>query len=86
MKHKSILSVGVFLFAALVLLDESLLAGEGPELSKDDKKADDRAQATIDRGGRSFVSIPSATRLGGAIRSSCIRRSPVHETAASVRG
>src|SRR5207247_9632899 len=50
MKDKSILSVGVFLFAALVLLDESLLAGEGPELSKDDKKVDDRAQATIDLG------------------------------------
>src|SRR5712671_4914685 len=55
MKHKSILSVGVFLFAALVLLGESsLLAGEGPELSKDDKKVDDRAQATIDLGRQIF--------------------------------
>src|SRR2546427_4445312 len=55
MKHKSILSMGIFLFAALVLLGESgLLAGEGPELSKDDKKVDDRAQATIDLGRQIF--------------------------------
>ena len=54
MKHKSVLSVGVFLFAALVLFDESLRAGEGPELSKDDKKVDDRAQATIDLGRQIF--------------------------------
>ena len=40
MKHKFILSVGVFLFAALVLFDESLRAGEGPELSKDDRKVE----------------------------------------------
>src|SRR3989442_370879 len=38
MKHKTILFMGVFLFAGLVLLDESLRAGEEPELSKDDKK------------------------------------------------
>ncbi len=55
MKHKSILSLGVFLFAALVLLDEpSLLAGEGPELSKEDKKVDHLAQATIDLGRQIF--------------------------------
>src|SRR5882672_4645104 len=55
MKHKSILFMGVFLFAALVLLDQSsLLAGEGPELSKGDKKVDDDAQATIDLGREIF--------------------------------
>src|SRR5216683_6797535 len=55
MKHKSILSMGFFLFAALVLLGESsLLAGEGPELSKVDKKVDDHAQATIDLGRQIF--------------------------------
>jgi len=55
MKHKSILSMGVFLIAALVLLDESsLFAGEGPELSKDDKKVDHHAQATIDLGRQIF--------------------------------
>ncbi|HKC53223.1 MAG TPA: hypothetical protein VKC33_01110, partial [Burkholderiales bacterium] len=55
MKHKSILPLGVFLFAALVLLGESsLLAGEGPELSKVDKKVDDHAQATIDLGREIF--------------------------------
>jgi mono/diheme cytochrome c family protein len=47
--------MGVFFFAALVLLDQSsLLAGEGPELSKGDKKVDDRAQATIDLGREIF--------------------------------
>src|SRR5712692_3222299 len=55
MKHKSILFMGVFLFAALIFLDESsLLAGEGPELSKDDKKVDHQAQATIDLGRQIF--------------------------------
>jgi hypothetical protein len=55
MKHKSILSLGVFLLAALVLLSESsLFAGEGPERSKDDKKVDDQAQATIDLGRQIF--------------------------------
>jgi hypothetical protein len=55
MKHKSILSLGVFLVAALVLLDESsLLAGEGPEVSKEDKKVDQQAQATIDLGRQIF--------------------------------
>src|SRR5439155_375904 len=55
MKHKSVLSVGVFLFAVLILLDESsLFAGEGLELSKDDRKVDDQAQATIDLGRQIF--------------------------------
>src|SRR5882672_5253315 len=55
MKHKSILSLGVFLLAALVLLGESsLFAGEGSERSKDDKKVDDQAQATIDLGRQIF--------------------------------
>src|SRR6266581_4539765 len=55
MKHKSILSLGVFLFATLVLVDESgLLAGEGPELSRDDKKVDHHEQATIDLGRQIF--------------------------------
>src|SRR5258707_13160694 len=55
MKHKSILALGVFLFAALVLLGESsLLAGEGPELSRDDKKVDRQAQATLDLGKQIF--------------------------------
>ena len=55
MKHKSILALGVFFFAALVLLGESsLLAGEGLELSKHDKKVDDHAQATIDLGRQIF--------------------------------
>jgi len=55
MKHKSILSLGGFLIAALVLIDESgLLAGEGPELSKEDKKVDHKAQATIDLGRQIF--------------------------------
>src|SRR5438445_7493094 len=55
MKHKSILSLGVFLIAALVLIGESgLLAGEGPELSKEDKKVDHQAQATLDLGRQIF--------------------------------
>src|SRR5437660_1214118 len=55
MKHKSILTLGVFLSAALVLIAESsTLAGEGPELSKDDKKVDEQAQATIDMGRQIF--------------------------------
>jgi hypothetical protein len=55
MKHKSILTLGVFLSAALVLIAESsTLAGEGPELSKDDKKVDEQAQAVIDHGRQIF--------------------------------
>ena len=55
MKHKSILSLGVFLVAALILLDESnLLAGEGPERSRDAKKVDRQAQATLDLGRQIF--------------------------------
>jgi hypothetical protein len=55
MNHKSTLSMGVFLVAALLFLGESsLLAGEGPELSKDDEKVDDQAQATIDLGRQIF--------------------------------
>ena len=55
MKHKSILFVGVFLFAALTLLHESsLLAEEGPEHSRDDKKVDRQAQATLDLGKQIF--------------------------------
>jgi cytochrome c2 len=47
--------MGVFLVAALLFLGESsLLAGEGPELSKDDEKVDDQAQATIDLGRQIF--------------------------------
>jgi len=55
MKHKSILTLGVFLSAALVLIAESgTLAGEGPDLSKDDKKVDEQSQATIDLGRQIF--------------------------------
>jgi len=54
MKHKTILFMGVFLFAGLVLLDESLRAGEEPELSKDDKKVDHQSQAAFKLGRQIF--------------------------------
>jgi len=55
MKHKSILFVGVFLFAAITLLHESsLLAGEENEHSRDDRKGDRPAQATLDLGRQIF--------------------------------
>jgi len=55
MKRKSILSLGVFVFAALTLLHESsLLAEEEPEHSGDDRKVERPAQATIDLGRQIF--------------------------------
>ena len=55
MKRKSILSLGVFVFAALVLVGESgLLAGEENEHSRDGNKGDRQAQATLDLGKQIF--------------------------------
>src|SRR2546427_11924813 len=54
MNHKTILFMGVFLFAGLVLLDESLRAGEEPELSKDDKKVDHQSHDAFKLGRQIF--------------------------------
>jgi hypothetical protein len=56
MKYKSILSTGVFLLGALAFFSESssLLAGPGPELSKDEQRVDDQAQSAIDFGRQVF--------------------------------
>ena len=60
MKHKSILSLGVFVLGAAVFLAEStFLAGgnalaDSDSLSKPDRKVDDQSQATIDMGRQIF--------------------------------
>src|SRR5262245_38409937 len=60
MKHKSILSMGVFVAGALIFLAEStLLAGgnalaDSDALSKADRQVDDQAKAVIDRGRQIF--------------------------------
>ena len=60
MKHKSILSVGVFILGAAAFFAEStFLAGgnalaDNDSLSKADRRADDQAQSTIDLGRQIF--------------------------------
>src|SRR5258706_12451871 len=60
MKHKSILSVGVFILGAAAFFAESTFLAGGNALadndsrSKDDLQADDHAQSTIDLGREIF--------------------------------
>ncbi len=60
MKHKSILSVGVFILGAAAFFAESTFLAGGNALadndsrSKDDRQADDHAQSTIDLGRQIF--------------------------------
>ena len=60
MKHKSILSIGVFALSAAALMTESaFLAGgsalaDSDALSKADRQVDDQSQATIDMGRQIF--------------------------------
>jgi len=60
MKHKSILSVGVFILGAAAFFAESAFLAGGNALadsdshSKADRQADDQAQSTIDLGRQIF--------------------------------